>query len=75
MSRYKTGEFIPTDLKLEEMQKGREKKSTSLTRRMTTANFSKKREKQNLFQKKRKVMRNIEKHKCEISKGKICISL
>ena len=56
------------------MKRGREKKSASLTRRMTTANFSKKREKLNLFQKKRKILGNIEKKKCEILKGRILYS-
>ena len=67
--RYKTGDLPPTDIQFEEMSLGREKKSSSLTRRMSSSKFSKQREKQNLFQKKRKLLKNIEKHRSEISKG------
>ena len=74
LTRYKTGDFPPTNIQFEEMQFGREKKSGSLTRRMSSSNFSKKREKQNLFQKKRKLLKNIDKLRSEIAKGNICCS-
>eukprot|EP00092_Neocalanus_flemingeri_P031176 GFUD01033867.1.p1 GENE.GFUD01033867.1~~GFUD01033867.1.p1 ORF type:complete len:570 (+),score=214.86 GFUD01033867.1:46-1755(+) len=67
--RYKTGDLPPTDIQFEEMSLGREKKSRSLTRRMSRSNFSQKTDKQNLFQKKRKLLSNIEKYKSDISKG------
>ena len=66
--RYKTGDFPPTDIQLEEMELARNTKASSMTRFMNV-NFGKKREKLNLFQKKRKIMKDIEKHKSEILKG------
>ena len=73
LARYKTGDFPPTDFQFEEMQLGREKKSGSLTRRMSSSIFSKKKEKQNLFQKKRKILKNIDKIQGEIAKGNIFV--
>ena len=67
--RYKTGDLPPIDIQYEEMSLGREKKSSSLTRRMSRSNFSQKSEKQNLFQKKRKLLKNIEKYRLELTKG------
>jgi hypothetical protein len=71
LTRYKTGDFPPTDIQYEEIQFGSEKKSGSLTRRMSSSYFIKKNEKQNLFQKKRKLLKNIVKHRSEIAKGNI----
>ena len=68
-SRYKTGDFPPTDIQFEEMSLRREKRSSSLTRRRARSNMSQKREKQNLFQKKRKLLKTIEKHRNAITKG------
>ena len=51
------------------MQLLRQKKSSSLTRRLSRASFSKKKGKQNLFQTKRNILKNIEKHQVEIAKG------
>ena len=73
--RYETGDLPPTDIQFEEMSLGREKKSSSLTRRMSRSNMSQKGEKQNLFQKKRKLMKNIEKYRSAISKGKLAKSV
>ena len=67
--RYKTGDFPPTDIQFEEMELGKQKKSRSLTRRMSRTNFTPKRDKQNLFQKKRRLLKNIEKFRFEINKG------
>jgi len=69
VERYKSGDLPPTDIHLEEIEKGTHKKANSMTRIMMNANFCKKREKQNLFQKKRKIMKKIEKHRSEICKG------
>ena len=74
LTRYKTRDFPPTDIQFEEMQLGREQKLGSFTRRMSSTNFSKKIEKQNLFQKKRKLLKNIDKHRSEIAKGNILSS-
>ena len=51
------------------MQILRQKKSSSLTRRLSRVSFSQKKGKQNLFQTKRNILKNIEKHQVEIAKG------
>ena len=51
------------------MQLLRQKKESSLTRRLSRASFGPKSGKQNMFQTKRKILKNIEKHKIEIEKG------
>ena len=67
--RLKTGDLPPPDIEFEEMQLQRQKKSSSLTRRLSRASFSQKKGKQNLFQTKRNILKNIEKHQVEIAKG------
>ena len=69
-SRYKTGDFPPLDIQCEEMSLAREKRSSSLTRMSGRSNKSQKWEKQNLFQKKRNLLKTIEKHRRAITKGK-----
>ena len=68
--RFKTGETPPSDIEFEEIQLTRQKKASSLTRRLSRASFGQKSGKQSLFQTKRKILKNIEKNKSEISKGK-----
>ena len=65
----KTGETPPAHIEFEEIHLTRQKKASSLTRRLSRASFGQKSGKQNLFQTKRKILKNIEKHKSEISKG------
>ena len=67
--RLKTGDLPPPDIEFEEMLLRREKKSISLTRRLSRSNFNKKSGKHNLFQEKRIILKNIENHKSEIYKG------
>ena len=66
--RLKTGDLPPSDIEFEEMLLRTEKKSISLTRRLSRSNF-KKSGKHNLFQEKRIILKNIENHKSEIYKG------
>ena len=73
--RIKTGETPPSDIEFEEIQLTRQKKASSLTRRLSRASFGQKSGKQNLFQTKRKILKNIEKNKSEISKGEKIIRI
>jgi len=69
IERYKTGDLSPNDIEFEEMEISRKKKSSSLTRRLSRTSFTQKKGKQNLFQEKRNILKNIDKHKNEIARG------
>ena len=69
LGRLKTGDIPPSDIEFEEMQILRQKKASSLTRRLSRASFGQKSGKKNLFQTKRKILKDIEKHKIDMEKG------
>lgn len=79
IQRLKTGDLPPADLQFEgvtfdsgsgDVVIRREKKGGSLSRRFSRTSFTdQKREKHNLFQEKRKLIKKIDKHKLDITKG------
>merc|ERR1719397_1291049 len=72
VERLKTGELPPADIQFQDMsdsRSDRERKSSSLSRRISRVNFNYKKEKQSLFQERRKLTRKVDALKVEIGKG------
>merc|ERR1719376_880374 len=72
VERLKTGELPPPDIQFQDMsdsRSDRERKSSSLSRRISRVNFNYKKEKQSLFQERRKLTRKVDALKVEIGKG------
>merc|ERR1719362_1238446 len=69
VDRLKTGELPPPDLQFQDMsdtRSDRERKSSSLSRRISRVNFNYKKDKQSLFQERRKLTKKVDSLKIEI---------